>query len=216
MPTPVDALYQKYAAHVNALHHGDARAQDAVALQELSPLSGKALPWTEFSMRPPVISAIVADIIINEREDIFECGSGNSTIFVARLLAQLGKGHVVSLEHDEKWTAVTSRLIAQEGLESFATVVHAPLVDGWYGITSLEAEGVDLLIVDGPPSHVDADGQDRYPALPFFFDRLARGAAVFLDDAQRPGEQAVMARWESEFGLRFTEQRGGFAAATKG
>jgi predicted O-methyltransferase YrrM len=208
-------MHRKYAAHARALHRSDASAHDALALQELAPLGGAALPWTEFSMRPAVISAIVSDILINEREDIFECGSGNSTVFVARLLAQVGKGRIVSFEHDEQWAALTGRLLAREGLEGVATVVHAPLFDGWYGVRPLEAENVDLLVVDGPPARVEESGEDRYPALPFFFDSLVPGAAVFLDDAQRPGEQAVLARWESDYGLRFTRRRGSFAHATK-
>ena len=215
MARPLEAVYRKYAAHARALHRSDARAHDAQALQELAPLGVAVLPWTAFSMRPAVISAIVSDIIINERRDIFECGSGNSTVFVARLLAQLGEGRIVSFEHDEKWAALTGRLLAQEGLDGLATVVHAPLIDGWYGVPALEAERIDLLVVDGPPARVEESGQDRYPALPFFFDSLAPAAAVFLDDAQRPGEQAVLARWESDYGLRFTRRRGGFATATR-
>lgn len=172
------------------------------------------MPWSEFSMRPAVIAAIVSDILINERQSIFECGSGNSTVFVARLLAQVGKGRIVSFEHDEQWAALTGRLLAHEGLEGFATVVHAPLVDGWYEIPTLEAEEIDLLIVDGPPSREEESGEDRHPALPFFFDKLAPGAAIFLDDVQRPGEQAVLARWERDYGLRFTRRRGSFATAT--
>jgi predicted O-methyltransferase YrrM len=215
MQRPVEALYRKYATHAHALHRSDATAHDVLALQELTPLGGGPLPWTEFSMRPAVISAIVADVIINERQDIFECGSGNSTVFVARLLQRLGEGHMVSFDHDGKWAALTTRLLAREGLEDFATVIHAPLVNGWYGIATLEPDGIDLLIVDGPTSRVTETGQDRYPALPCFFDKLAPGATVFLDDAQRPGEQAVIERWECEYPLRFTQRLGSFATATK-
>jgi predicted O-methyltransferase YrrM len=214
MARPLEAVYRKYATHARALHRSDASAHDALALQELAPLGGEALPWTEFSMRPAVIAAIVSDIIIHERRSIFECGSGNSTVFVARLLARVGTGHIVSFEHDERWAALTGRLLAREGLEGVATVVRAPLSDGWYGLRPLEAGSVDLLIVDGPPSRVEASGQDRYPALPFFYDSLAPGATILLDDAQRPGEQAVLARWENDYGLTFTSRRGSFASAT--
>ena len=34
-------------------------------------------------------------------------------------------------------------------------------------------------------------------------DRLGPGATVVLDDAERPGEQEVLRRWERETGLHF-------------
>ncbi len=62
---------------------------------------------------------------------------------------------------------------------------------------------IDLLLVDGPPAYVAGMGLARYPALPVMLDRLAPGATLVLDDAERPGEQEVLRRWEDGTGLVF-------------
>jgi predicted O-methyltransferase YrrM len=206
------SLRAKYSKHANSLHCTEADAHDACALAQLAPLGGGTLPWTTHSMRPAVIAAVVTDVIVNRRRTIVECGSGNSTVFVARLLAGLGEGRLVSLDHDERWAALTCELLDRDGVGERATVVHAPLAQGWYDLDVVPTvEGIDLLIVDGPPAHTEGQGENRHPALPVFGERLVVGATVLVDDAQRPGEQAIMARWTDEHGIAFSRQRGGYA-----
>src|SRR4051812_48145221 len=100
---------------------------DAVALQALGALAGLFLPWTGFSMRPSAILAVLSDIAINDRRRIVECGSGNSTVYAARLLAERGAGSIVTVDHDASWAQLTRRALAREGLSQWATVIHAPL-----------------------------------------------------------------------------------------
>lgn len=194
-------------------------AQDATALQALAALSGPFLPWTSFSMRPAAILAVVTDVALNDRRSIVECGSGNSTVFLARLLAQRGgAGHVHSIDHDARWAEATREALRREGLEHLADVSHAPLVDGWYDRGALPAvEAVDLLVVDGPPGWDVAAGAPipgaREPALDVFRERLAPGATVVLDDIDREGERRIVAAWEGRHGLRFRLERGGYAIA---
>jgi rhodanese-related sulfurtransferase len=197
------------------LAHLAADIEDAQALQALAPLSGPFLPWTDFSLRPTAILAIVGDIVISERRVIVECGSGNSTIFAARALSQQGiDGHVYSLDHLPAWATVTTRAIVGEGLTRWASVTCAPLVDGWYDKAILPAiEGIDLLVVDGPPAFERATETARQPALDFFWDRLAPGATIVLDDCRRRGEKRVMAVWRERYGVEFRYQRGGYASA---
>ena len=113
-------------------------------------------------------------------------------------------------------------------------VVHAPLAPhphaepglSWYDDAALTAglraalagDPIDLLLVDGPPAYAAGHGLARYPALPVLGDRLAPGATVVLDDAERPGEQEVLRRWERETGLDFDRQadRAGVAVARTG
>jgi len=209
------SLHRKYSRHVNSLHRSEADSHDARALAELASLGGGALPWTDFSMRPAAIAGAVTDAIVNRHWRIVECGSGNSTVFLARLLAQIGEGSLVSLEHDGHWASLTRELLARDGVADRAAVVHAPLVGGWYDRDAVpDVTGIDLLIVDGPPAHTQGAGQDRQPALDVFHDRLAADATVLVDDAQRPGEQAVMARWHDEHGIAFARRRGGFAVGS--
>jgi hypothetical protein len=98
-------------------------------------------------------------------------------------------------------------LLHREGLERYARVVHAPLEGEppWYARAALERlpDPIDLLVVDGPPAEAPGEGERRAPALPALASRLVPGATVVLDDAERPGERAVLARWEAGTAWRF-------------
>jgi predicted O-methyltransferase YrrM len=190
-------------------------AEDAKALQALSPLSGGFLPWSTSSMRPAAILGIASDIAVNERRVILECGSGNSTSFAARALSREGRdGHVYSLEHDPHWAAVTADRIARENLGQWASVTYARLRDGWYDLEMVPpVDGVDLLVVDGPPSYAPGTETARQPALEFLWDSLAPGATVILDDSWRAGEKRVLAAWQQRYGLSFEHRPGGYALA---
>jgi len=188
---------------------------DARALQALAPLSGSFLPWTSSSMRPAAILAITGDIVTNRRRVIVECGSGNSTVFAARALAQHEiSGHIHSIDHDRTWAHLTARAIIRENLQQWASVTCAELVDGWYDRDRLPVvDGIDLLVVDGPPAFGSKIQMAREPALDVFWDRLAPGATVVLDDSGRQGEKRVIAAWQERHGIEFRHQRGGHAVA---
>lgn len=196
--------------------HTERDTHDVFALQALAPLRGEFLPWTSFSMRPSVILAILSDIAVNRRTHIVECGSGNSTLFIARLIRshEIPGAHVVSIDHEPQWAELTRQALHREGLDDLVTICVAPLTAGWYERSALPSvEEIDLLIVDGPPALAEKVDTARAPALGHFKDALVHGAAVFLDDADRPGERQVLAAWERDFGLEFELQRGGFAIA---
>src|SRR5262249_14205215 len=125
-------------------------------------------------------------------------------------------------EHDARWAQWATGQLDREGIGSDVVVVLAPLAPhpraepglGWYDEAAL-VEGlhhalgddpIDLLLVDGPPAYAAGHGLARYPALPVLGGRLAPGATVILDDAERPGEQEVLRRWERETGLEFDRQ----------
>ena len=82
------------------------------------------------------------------------------------------------------------------------TVVHAPLEPWaggarWYSRAWVEALPlIDVLVVDGPPGTIGPLA--RYPALPALAAKLSPGAVVIVDDAHRPDEQAMVARWLKE------------------
>jgi rhodanese-related sulfurtransferase len=188
---------------------------DGYALGALAPLSGSFLPWTSSTMRPAAILAIATDIVINQRRVVVECGSGNSTLFAARALAQHGiDGHVHSLDHDPAWADLTARAIAREDLQRWASVTCAPLVDDWYDRELLPAvDGIELLVVDGPPAYDRKIETSRQPALDVFWGRLAPGATIVLDDAGRRGEKRVIAAWQERHGIEFSHEPGGHAVA---
>lgn len=185
---------------------------DVHAWPVLAPLVRSYLPWSSGAIRPSALVAVLNDIVLFERRAPVECGGGMSTIVTARLLAELGAGHVTTLEHDPAWVAYLEGALAREGLRDRATILHAPLEEHpdawdapWYAASALAGlpEPIDLLLVDGPPAVEPGSEHARYTALPALRDSLADGATIFLDDLPRPGEQAVLERWEADFDLAF-------------
>ena len=185
------------------------QGEDLHAWQVLRPLLdlGGYLPWSTGAMRPAGLVSICNEVVHRGRTRVVECGSGASTVVLARLLRERGAGSVVAVEHDGAWAALVTDLLRREGLGGVARVLHAPLEGEppWYARGPLDAlpDEVDLLVVDGPPAHAAGDEHGRAPALGFFESRLVPGAAVVLDDLQRPGEREVLARWTADTPWRF-------------
>jgi hypothetical protein len=130
-----------------------------------------------------------------------------STIVTAYALESLGQGEVISLEHDAIYASITSRWITQHALESYASVVHAPLERVrigcdhwlWYDVEKAKrlAKPIDLLVVDGPPGNTMALA--RFPALPLLAPLLSERAIIFLDDFCREHEKEIVDRWLHDF-----------------
>lgn len=174
-----------------------------------------------WAARAPAILCIVDEILGDgARRSILECGSGASTVWTAAALRYRGAGHVVSLEADPAFGAETRARLVEHGLESWATVVDAPLVDTvtaglghqpWYDLSGLgDLDEVDLLFVDGPPAGTSELA--RYPAVPQLMSRLRSGALVVLDDTHRPDERRIVELWSepgpSERRLSFLREVG--------
>jgi predicted O-methyltransferase YrrM len=167
-------------------------------------------------MRPAGLVAVCNEIVHGARTRIVECGSGVSTVVLARLLREREAGGLVALEHDRHWAALVQDHLRREALDTIARVLHAPLEGEppWYGPAGLAdvPDEVDLLVVDGPPACDPAHGTRRAPALPRFAERLVVGATVMLDDINRPGERNVIASWETSTDWRFAlDERAGVA-----
>jgi predicted O-methyltransferase YrrM len=165
--------------------------------QPLPPLRG----WAG---SPDFLLVVANEIDARKPKVIMECSSGASTVVCARMLQRLGKGHVYSLEHDETYAIATERIVASHSLSAWVTVIRAPLAatdtsTPWYSSSAIPRDlgGVDLLVVDGPPSPIGPLA--RYPALPRLVDVLSPNAAIIVDDAKRDDEQAMLARWHREF-----------------
>jgi len=185
------------------------QGEDLHAWQILRPLLGAGgyLPWSTGAMRPAGLVAVCNEVVHGGRTRVVECGSGVSTVVLARLLRERGAGSVVAIEHDEAWATLVRDLLRREALEDVARVVHAPLAGDppWYSPEALDElpEEIDLLVVDGPPADAAGEEHRRAPALGFFEPRLIPGAIVVLDDVQRPGERGVLASWEADTPWRF-------------
>lgn len=187
-----DNLFQQLEALL-ALH------RELDLQQALPPLRG----W---AASPDFLLQLARDARQRRPQTAVECSSGASTLVLARCMQLNGGGKVYSLEHDAEFAAKTRAELARLGLQDYAEVLDAPLrpveFSGrswqWYDYSGLPQDlRIDLLAIDGPPMGIGELA--RYPAGPALFERLAADGAVFLDDAARPQEQAVLARWRSEF-----------------
>lgn len=132
---------------------------------------------------------------------IVECGSGLSTVVLAKAASTYG-GRLVSLDHDPAYCQATQAEVERQGLS--AEIRLAPLTSTphgtWYDPAVVaDLAGIELLFIDGPPAGTGE--MARYPALPLIWERCSPAVRVVLDDTSRKDEREIGERWASEFGL---------------
>jgi predicted O-methyltransferase YrrM len=168
---------------------------------------GALPPFSDYSITPDFANTMIAEILEHKPKLIVEAGSGLSTIIAAYCLKRIGRGLLISLEHQKEYWELSQRAVLQHQLQTYVRLVHAPLegvkigAGDWIWYEPLFKEGlkdINMLIVDGPPG--DLQPLSRYPMLPMMFDLLSDGAIVLMDDGARPDEQEIAARWSQEFG----------------
>jgi hypothetical protein len=130
---------------------------------------------------------------------ILECGSGLSTV----VLAKVSRQPVWSLEHDPGWRDRTQAALARHGCLQ-AQVVWAPLRSyggfTWYDPPlAMMPNDFALVVCDGPPSGTPGG---RYGLFPVMRSRVRPGCVVLLDDAGRDAEALVADRWVANSELR--------------
>jgi predicted O-methyltransferase YrrM len=188
-----DASYRQIESHVSLMTSLGLRA----------PLPAMRQTW---AIAPDSAAFLIQVMLEHGVRTVLEVGSGLSTVLVAKALELTEGTSFISLEQDSKYMAKTLALLRAEGLESQVDLVEAPLQEAligesvwqWYDQSKLEGlSGIDLLIVDGPPSRTGDFA--RYPALPLLASKLNDGALIFLDDAKRDDESAILSRWVDEF-----------------
>lgn len=163
----------------------------------------QSLPPTRgWAGSPDFLREVARYALDTKPRTIIECSSGVSTLVLARCLQiNGGDGHIYSLEHSPEYAEATRRMLAGQGLSAWSTVIHAPLVETatdigrhpWYDLSALPAKEADLIVIDGPP--MDTAPLARYPAIPKLLHLLSPRGRIFLDDANRPEEQASVAKW---------------------
>jgi predicted O-methyltransferase YrrM len=158
----------------------------------------------------PDFAALVVSTILHKQPDrILELGSGVSTLFNAYAVQLLGRGKVLTLDHDATFLAQTQAHLNHHDLAEWVTCIHAPLQPlilkeeswEWYNlplevVSPQSLQTIDLVIVDGPPGM--SNPYARYPALPLLWPYLSSQATILVDDADRPGEQAILWQWLQE------------------
>lgn len=209
-------LYKLRQAHLLLYELRDQSRQDnATLFRQLEALQGlyaelnlkNSLPPTRgWAASPDFLLELARHARGARPRRVVECSSGASTLVLARCMQINGAGKVFSLEHDPHYAAQTRAQLRHHGLEDWALVLDAPLVPHrlsdedwpWYDLRALPADmPIDLLVIDGPPQVTRKLA--RYPAGPLLFPRLAPDARIYLDDAAREDEQAILLRWQHEF-----------------
>lgn len=166
----------------------------------------RALPATrEWAVSPDALVVLVKHALSARPSIVVECGSGVSTVALARCMQLNGSGHVYSLDHEQEYAEKTQQELARHGLQDWATVLHAPLeahlLRGetwpWYRTDDLRVASIDMLFVDGPPAATRDVA--RYSAGPKLLPLLSADGVAFLDDAGRREEQQAIRMWKEDF-----------------
>lgn len=155
-------------------------------------------------MLPDDALDVITGLISESRPaTIFEAGSGRSTVVFASAARDID-ARLVSLEHLPEFAGSTAATLSANGLDDNAEVRLAPLephgldlaAPDWYSRRGwADVQGIDMLIVDGPPGHTAE--RAREPALPLLHDRLSRGCVVVLDDLyRRRAEPSIWKAWQ--------------------
>jgi len=180
--------------------YGGTRAEKQALLRRID-LPSDALPhlgsWKADTF---FLNRIVDRIEELRPATVVELGSGASSLVIARALALHGGGRLFSYDQHAPFIVAMEQWLAEYRLA--ANFHHAPLTfsapewgDDWYQLTNLPAT-IDLLIVDGPPWTVHPFIRG---AAEMLFPLIRVGGAVLLDDAARPGERIVAARWRRKW-----------------
>jgi predicted O-methyltransferase YrrM len=175
---------------------GGPRAEKAALLARLG-LADDALPnlgsWKADNL---FLHRIVDRIAADRPAEVVELGCGATSLVAARALALHGGGRLTSLDGHADFVVATRDWLAGHGLS--ADIRYAPLGPPpgdwpglWYQPGSLP-DRIDLLLVDGPHWTLHPFVRGAAESL---FDRLPVGGTVLVDDAARPGERVVAARW---------------------
>ena len=166
----------------------------------------KGLPYMPNWSAAPDFLQIVVDHCFETRPSVvLECGSGMSTLMLARCCQLNQHGHVYSLEDGEEFANNIETYLDRYDLRAYASVLHAPLrnqsVNGnqydWYAPEKVPERRIDMLIIDGPSGFIQKNS--RYPALPLLFDNLAQYCVIYLDDAARQDEKEIVDLWKAAY-----------------
>ncbi len=175
-------------------------------LHSLIQLSHPLPPLRQWAASPDLASLIYSLILERKPQNIVEFGSGSSSLIIGYALQKLGKGQVISLEHQEKYARLSANLVTSHQLEDYCKIYHAPLittqVEGTnYQFYSLEKiQGLvkaDMLVIDGPPASTNP--MARFPAVPVLYEKLSDGAVIVLDDGDRQDEKLAVKKWLAAF-----------------
>ena len=211
MPHTIQTLLEQQLQKSINIQHGllhqlYQQIEAFITINSLLDLRQPLPPMRGWAASPDFLVLILGEVLDRKPDLILELGGGVSTLVIAYALQKLGKGKLISVEHDNRYLQQTVRQLHIHELQDIVHQIHAPLrtmkLDGldweWYDLTSTVFPGsIDILVVDGPPAITKP--RSRYPALPVLAEKLSSDSVVFLDDAAREGEKAIAGEWVQRF-----------------
>ncbi|WP_299522929.1 class I SAM-dependent methyltransferase [Winogradskyella sp.] len=203
-----------YKRYLDKIHRSN---DDAYALQIIYKLFPEFtyLPFTPFALNPYTIVHILNDILLNDRKQIIEFGSGVSTIVISQFIKVNNLNtKILSIDNNKGWQEIIKKEVKKYSGDDNLTLIHADIVKNlnadyivrknysWYDNTIIAEKvktlkDIDLIIVDGPGTEESA--YIRYPALLSVKNNLAKSFCVFLDDTRRDGEREIISMWNNQF-----------------
>jgi hypothetical protein len=190
---------------------------DAYAMQVILKLFPEFtyLPFTPFSLNPYTIIHILNDILLNDRKQIVEFGTGVSSIIIARFIQVNNlETKILSIDNNLEWTAFILKELIKYKCEDKIKLIVGELTAHeqkkfaaygnryWYdfktvkeAISSLDID-IDIVVVDGPSTGLSKFS--RYPAIPMLKNKLAENSIIFLDDTRRRSEKKILIKWNEE------------------
>jgi len=166
---------------------------------------GTFLPFTTSSLKFRSLACVCNDLVVNNRQEYLEFGSGISTIIVARLIKknQL-KTKITTVEEDLGWITIIKKIIEDEGLEDLVTFIHAPTekseeIDNAFGYSASlvkthfsKGNKYDCILIDGPAAWEPHKKNSRICNAILLNENLASNYSIFVDNANRPGELTLL------------------------
>ena len=162
--------------------------------------------WGNWALSLPAARELEEYLWTEKPRALLETGSGSSTLIFARYALE-NDATAFSWEHDARYFRNTSDLLGKYNLEEGISLEHRPLVKvpvlkemlPWYGGVKVKTK-LDFVLVDGPPRSTGG----RLAAMFQLWNNLADDFVLWLDDANRPGEQEALNLWEKEFPVQYT------------
>jgi Methyltransferase domain len=174
------------------------------ALLEVKEIVGpKALlgPLRGWALSPDALLIVLRDVTARCSPKVIEFGAGESTIAIAGALRNLGSGSLVTVEHDRSFAARILARLERTGLEGFVHLAVLPLRKyeprpGFQSFFSYDLVGLetdfDVAVVDGPIAIPEFGAGTRFAPVEWCVARLGGERTLYLDDAGRREERAII------------------------
>ena len=184
-----------YKIDLDKIHRSN---DDSYALQIIYKLfpDFAYLPFTPFSLNPYTIVHILNDILLNDRKQIVEFGSGLSTIIISRFIKTNNlKTKILSVDNNKHWQTIIHKEVKKYNCGEGLILLHADIEkneekefiiqdnDFWFNNSIVKKaidriENIDLVVVDGPSTVTSA--YVRYPSYFSVKNKLGSSFCIFL------------------------------------